>query len=233
MAQTKLPITLAAIDIGNSAIKVGYFSSTDFVKKDVYPDPGQKPPRLLPSNKILVSSVVPRLNPAFKEAYPSAQWLQHDAVPVRDVPSGMGIDRIIALYAANQLYGKKVMVVDMGTALTITCGINNVFKGGIICPGRTLQRRALAKGTNQLPLITSLSIPNTLLQSETHPAIESGIHHLLILGIEQIIAKAITELGTPMMVVATGGDSLALAQHIPAIKIINPNLILQGIQRLS
>ena len=36
MAQTKLSVNLVAVDIGNSAIKVGYFHGSDLISKDVY-----------------------------------------------------------------------------------------------------------------------------------------------------------------------------------------------------
>ncbi len=233
MAQTKLSVNLVAVDIGNSAIKVGYFHGSDLISKDVYKTRRRNAPRLPSVEKILISSVVPSLDIKFKHLYPAAQWISRNSIPIQDIPLGVGIDRIVALHAATKLYGKNVIVIDMGTAMTMTCAIQGVFKGGAICPGRFLQKRILAKGTAQLPITTSTDIPRVLLESKTNLAIDSGIHHLLTLGIEQMIAKAIAELGKRMLVIATGGDSLRLAEHIPAIQIVNPDLILQGIHLLS
>lgn len=70
-----------------------------------------------------------------------------------DTPDKLGIDRKIAAVAAGMIYpGKKSLVVDAGTAVTIDMiGENGGFRGGTISPGASLRLESLANGTHLLP----------------------------------------------------------------------------------
>ena len=61
-------------------------------------------------------------------------------IPLINLYSTLGIDRALAIFGAGEIYGYPVLVIDGGTALTIT-GIdqNRCLVGGAILPGLRLQ----------------------------------------------------------------------------------------------
>jgi type III pantothenate kinase len=65
-------------------------------------------------------------------------------VPLLNLYPTLGIDRALAAYGAGQIYGYPMLVIDGGTALTLT-GIDGDRRlvGGAICPGLGLQLQSL------------------------------------------------------------------------------------------
>ena len=76
-----------------------------------------------------------------------------------DDPAQAGADLIAAAAGALKLYAPPLVIIDMGTATTISV-INKQgsFMGGTIAPGVALGLSALSSGTSQLPNI-SLEAP--------------------------------------------------------------------------
>ena len=77
-----------------------------------------------------------------------------DAIPLRDVPPWLGIDRALAGWGAwvQSAQNGSQMVVDAGTVLSLTrVGRDGGFKGGWLAAGLSLQLRAMAEGTQALP----------------------------------------------------------------------------------
>lgn len=72
-----------------------------------------------------------------------------------DNPAEIGSDLIVASVAAIHDYGAPLLIVDMGTATTITAiDEDGVYSGGCICPGLKISLEALTGRTAQLPGIS-------------------------------------------------------------------------------
>ena len=77
-----------------------------------------------------------------------------DAIPLRDMPPWLGIDRALAAWGAWDLSAGTgpLMVVDAGTVLSLTRVTGDgAFNGGWLAAGLRLQLRAMAEGTQALP----------------------------------------------------------------------------------
>ena len=69
-----------------------------------------------------------------------------------DNPTEIGSDLIVASVAAIHDYGAPLLIVDMGTATTITAiDKDGVYSGGCICPGLKISLEALTGRTAQRP----------------------------------------------------------------------------------
>ena len=72
-----------------------------------------------------------------------------------DDPGTVGADLVVGAVGALTLAKPPLIIIDMGTATTITVvGEGNRFLGGAILPGLRLSMEALSGGTSQLPYIS-------------------------------------------------------------------------------
>ena len=129
---------LLAIDIGNSSTKIGLFDRARLASRIHFPtDRRQTAGELTatlakqlttPATAVVVSSVVPELNDAYRELFRQ----RFDLAPVfvdntfdfglkiiYEPPTAAGADRLVAAAAACAKYGAPVVVCDFGTATTI------------------------------------------------------------------------------------------------------------------
>ena len=76
-----------------------------------------------------------------------------------DDPRQVGADRIVNSVAAHNRYGGNLIVIDFGTATTLTCvSEDGSFLGGAIAPGIKTQAAALFEHTAKLPNV-DLELP--------------------------------------------------------------------------
>lgn len=223
---------LTVINIGNTNTSIGYLLNGQIQRlekrKTKYI---QKSFQLLNTTKIIFSSVVPKVSDIIKKRYPLAEEVL--SAPFISYPSNVGIDRIINCYAAMQLYKtKNVLIIDAGTALTMTCCLKNVFKGGLILPGLRIAKEALLQNTSQLQSYSD-SIELSIFEQDTEKAISSGVHNLFIRSLNSLIADYKKETSNDITVVLTGGDSLFLNEYLQNIHIVNPTLLLEGLALLA
>ncbi|NWF78403.1 MAG: type III pantothenate kinase [Chloroflexi bacterium] len=246
---------LLAIDIGNTNIKLGIFDG-DKLKatwslatgihrtSDEY---GGVLLNLMERKKVLPSkvtgvalcSVVPPLLPTFVELckkYLDTKPLVVEAgvktgMRIRlDNPREVGPDRVVNAVAAQHLYGKPVIIIDLGTATTFdVVSKEGDYLGGAIAPGIVVATEALYTRTAALPRI-GLSLPKQVIGKNTVSAMQSGIIFGYIGLIEGMIQRIEQELGSKAKVVATGGQADFLAEEIPTIDVINPDLTLIGLR---
>ena len=102
-------------------------------------------------------------------------------------PERAGIDRLLNVKSALELANTPVIVVDIGTAITVDCGLPpNIFLGGAILPGPNLWITALATQTEQLPKI-NLQKPDITIGRSTTEALQSGIYFGIIGAIKSLI----------------------------------------------
>ena len=150
-----------------------------------------------------------------------------------DEPGSVAADLIVGSVAALTYYGAPAIVIDMGTATTLTVvDKNNCFRGGAIVPGVKLSYGALSAGASLLPEIAILP-PKKVVGSNTVDCMRSGAVFGTAAILDGMIDRMEAELGYPCNVVATGG----LAREIiPCCKrpgiILDNELLLRGLWTL-
>ncbi len=147
-----------------------------------------------------------------------------------DNPAQLGADLAAGAVGALAKYPTPCIVIDMGTATTISViGKNGEFLGGVIAAGIKLTMDALTSGTAQLPSV-SLEAPEKTIGTNTIDCIKSG----LIIGQASLLDGMITrierELGTTTTVVATGGLACEVVAKCDHKIILDDNLLLDGLK---
>ena len=145
-------------------------------------------------------------------------------------PAAVGSDLIVAAVAALEAYPAPIIIIDMGTATTITAvDKNGSFVGGCICPGVKISAEALSGRTAQLPAI-SLESTQKVIGKNTVDAMRSGVMLGAACMIDGLVDRMQTELGGNASVVATGGIArfvLPMCRHEIAY---DRDLLLKGLQ---
>lgn len=92
-----------------------------------------------------------------------------------DNPALAGGDLIVGAVAALAEYKPPMLIIDMGTATTITAiDEKGNYLGGCICPGVKISAEALSGRTAQLPAI-SLEAPKKAIGRNTIDSMQSGL----------------------------------------------------------
>ena len=145
-------------------------------------------------------------------------------------PREVGPDRVVNAVAAQNLYGKPLIIIDLGTATTFdVVSQEGDYLGGAIAPGIAIASEALFARTAVLPRI-ELVRPKQVIGRNTISAMQSGIIFGYIDLIEGMIRRIEQELGSKTKVVATGGQAYPFAEEIAEIDVVNPNLTLIGLR---
>jgi len=246
---------LLAIDIGNTSIKLGIFDedklkATWSLATGIHRTSDEygvvllnlmERQKFLPSKLtgIALCGVVPPLAPTIVEMcrkHLNIQPLVVEAgvktgIRIRvDNPREVGSDRVVGAVAAHYLYGKPVIIIDLGTATTFdVVSPDGDYLGGAIAPGIGIAVEALFTRTAMLPRI-ELICPKQVIGRNTVSAMQSGIIFGYIGLIEGMVQRIEKELGEKSKVVATGGYAHVVAQEIPIIEIVNPDLVLTGLR---
>jgi type III pantothenate kinase len=163
-------------------------------------------------------------------------------VPMRvqvDCPDQLGVDRLLAAYAAQRKFGSPLIVVDAGSAVTVDwVDRQGDFCGGAILPGLALQLAALANGTDALPPIElrhagALDRP----ARNTADAIRLGVVTGVVATIERLTeqfactaAASNPEIGQldPSLVL-TGGDARLISSLLGCSHRLAENLVCRGL----
>ena len=147
-------------------------------------------------------------------------------------PGQMGADLVAADVAALSEHKPPLIVIDMGTATTMTVlDPNGAHLGGCVCPGVKISLEALTGNTSLLPGI-QLDSPKQALGRNTADAMRSGIMFGTASMLDGMIDRFRAETGWDFTIVATGG----LAKHIVPLChneiVYDRHLIIKGLARL-
>ncbi len=248
---------LLAIDIGNSNIVIGCMQdgtilneiriATDLIKtSDQYCMDLKNALSLydIPRESIegvIVSSVVPPLLNSFRTAVMKLTGKKPMVVGpgIRtglniqiDNPSQIGSDLIVAAVAALLEYPAPLMIVDMGTATTISViDRSRSYIGGCICPGVRVSAEALTSRAALLPAI-NLEAPRRAIGRNTADCMRSGIMLGAAAMLDGLIDRMEDELGEKATVVATGGISRFVIPMCRREILYDRNLLLKGLEIL-
>lgn len=186
----------------------------------------------------IISSVVPPLNNIIKSAL---EKMFHKAPLVvgpgvktglnilMDNPGQLGSDLVVNAVAGLEYYGAPIILIDMGTATTISvvdCHKNYI--GGMILPGVKVSLDSLVHRTSQLPRI-SLEAPKKVIGTNTIDCMKSGIVMGQAACLDGMIERICDELGYEAQVVATGGLSGSIVPHCKQKIVYDNELTLKGL----
>lgn len=249
------PILL--IDIGNTNTKYGLASDSGIVNTFVLPTDLAVTEdaigfavlnacRFLKVNPSdikawVVSSVVPPLDPLFRQA--GKKFCGCDVffvpenipLPLKNhyaKPEEVGADRLVTAFAARQLFiTPGLIVIDFGTATTFDCVAHDVYLGGLICPGLLSSLRALGSQTAKLPRINlELASPELEFGKSTAESLRQGFLFGFAGLVDGLCDRLGKKLPKPLTVVATGGFAPKLQPVCPCLTEIRPDLLLQGLR---
>lgn len=146
-----------------------------------------------------------------------------------DNPQSLGKDRIADAVGALQEFPSPLIIVDMGTATTISV-INEEKKhiGGMIIPGARTSLNSLSEKASQLPFIP-IEAPTTMIGRNTVDCMKSGIVYGYACMIDGLIERISQELNAEPTVVATGGLSQLITPFCKHKVIYEENLLLKGL----
>ena len=146
-----------------------------------------------------------------------------------DNPLQLGSDRVADAVAATNLYPCPLIIIDMGTATTVSVvDADKNFIGGMIMPGLMVSMEALATKTSQLPHI-GLDAPKKAIGRNTVDCIKSGLIYGNAAAVDGLIENIEQELGQKCTVISTGGLAKIVTPLCKKEIIENDKLLLKGL----
>lgn len=149
-----------------------------------------------------------------------------------DNPAQLGADLVVGAAGALAKYPLPCIVIDMGTATTVTVlDREGNFLGGAIAAGVRLTLESLASGTAALPSLHP-SAPKKVIGTNTVDCMQSGIVYGTAAMLDGLIERMEEELGESATVVATGGMSREIVGLCRREILYDENLLLDGLRRI-
>lgn len=245
---------ILAVDIGNTNIVLGCFEGKEIVKEarmatDLIKTSDQYCAELKVMLDLLevdrhaiegsiISSVVPPVLNSFKTAIIKltgkaplvvGPGIKTGLNILLDNPAMAGGDLIVGAVAALAEYKPPLLIVDMGTATTLTAlDAKGNFLGGSIFPGVKISAEALSGKTAQLPAI-SLEAPKKAIGRNTIDSMRSGLMMGTAAMLDGMIQRMEEELGSPATVIATGGIARFVIPMCRREMIYDKDLLLKGL----
>lgn len=146
-----------------------------------------------------------------------------------DNPAQLGSDLVVDAVAGINEYPLPLVIIDMGTATTISViDKNRNYMGGMIMPGLKVSMESLAGRTSQLPKI-GFEPPKRLIGSNTVDCMKSGFLYGNASCIDGMIERIADELREEPTVVATGGLAPTVIPLCRKKIILDDELLLKGL----
>jgi type III pantothenate kinase len=232
------------IDIGNSHIKLALFNSKGDLVEGFRRDNNAFPEIIsliekISAQKAIVSSVG-RLESGYRGIF-LKRWNEvifldkNTNLPIKVVyktPETLGLDRIAAAAGAHLIFpGFHVLIIDMGTAITIDfLSAHGEFLGGNISPGMQTRFKALNNYTAKLPLVEAdNSYPE--FGTNTRTAIAAGVQQGIIYEIDRYIDEYERQYPGCKFII-TGGDSGFFVSRLKRPIFAQPELVLTGLNSI-
>ncbi len=178
--------------------------------------------------------------------------VKHTDIPIQvhvDHPERVGIDRLLAAWAAGSLTDERpLIVIEAGSAVTVDLlsstrasglppDLSSIdsFEGGAIIPGVPMILRLLGQGADQLPEMEvgdSIDLP-LLPGKNTESAMLCGATSALLGGVQHVVERYRENLGKLVPVILSGGDGLRIAPYIAPPLIVERHLVQRGLLMLA
>jgi type III pantothenate kinase len=191
---------------------------------------------------IVVCSVVPRITALFrkikKEGVVNLYIVGEDIkVPVKSFYNKrhIGMDRLVAAYAAKKIYKDARIIVDFGTAITFDIlSKNGDYEGGLILPGLGSTLKVLS-ACALLPKKIKLRKATMSIPRDTKDSINRGIAEGFASMLNSLIEKykKILKIKKNTKVVITGGDAKFILQSLKSPIIFDQFLVIKGLYLLA
>ncbi|MCK4738931.1 MAG: type III pantothenate kinase [Deltaproteobacteria bacterium] len=149
-----------------------------------------------------------------------------------DDPREVGSDRIVNAVAAFNAHKCALIIVDMGTAITLDyITEKGEYAGGVIAPGILISAEALFGRAARLPRVEIESPPHVI-GKNTADCMRSGLHYGFASLIDGMIKRIKKETNSSPKVVATGGQVglIAAKETCKEIDVIDEFLVLKGLR---
>src|SRR5262252_8207239 len=216
---------LLVIEVGNTNTKVGVFDGSRLLvswrlttRREQTADEygvfiqtllatrGIEPPRV---TGVAISNVVP---------------------PVVDAPNEVGADRVCDIVGGVTLYGKPLIVINLGTATTCDCvNARGEFVGGAIAPGMITASEALISRAARLYRVELLQ-PKEAIGRNTVTNIQSGVVYGWAGLVDGVVERMRSEMGAHVKVVATGGLAERMRGISRCIDVVDSDLTIHGLR---
>lgn len=190
----------------------------------------------------VISSVVPPLTVVLKNAVRIMTGVDalvigagvKTGLPIMiDDPGTIAPDLVTTAVAAKEYYPLPCIIVDMGTATTVTVvDQNGRYIGGAIMPGVSLSMNALTAGTSLLPKIEIIP-PNKVIATNTVECMKAGIIFGAAGAIDGVLDQFTESLRATgddeWSIVATGDLAATITQYCRHQLTLDENLLLKGL----
>lgn len=249
---------ILAVDVGNSSTKYGLFDRAGKLRftASLETDPARTCDRcaldllgvfrlhgadISAVDGAILSCVVPPLEASITDAVTRLVGKRplvvgpgiRTGLDIRsDLHNQLGSDIVATSVAAVARYPSPVIVVDLGTATTVSLLRDHIYEGCAILPGVRLSLRALSDHAAALPHI-SLEAPPSPLGHNTVDAMRSGVLYGGAGMIDSMIDRFEEACGEPVQsVVATGGSAPLILPYCRRDITYDPQLLLTGLDLL-
>ena len=150
-----------------------------------------------------------------------------------EIHNQLGSDIVASAVAAIAKYPSPTVLVDMGTATTLSLIVGSVYEGCSIMPGLALALDALSERAAALPPISLESAaPVPLMGHTTEEAMRSGVLYGHASMVDGMVDRIEAELGQPVTVVATGGNAPRILRYCKRPIQYDPDLVMTGLYLL-
>ena len=147
-----------------------------------------------------------------------------------DNPASVGSDQIVDAVAVVEEYALPAIVIDMGTASTMSViDEKKNYIGGVIMPGIKVSLESLTANASQLHGI-SLDAPKKVIGTNTIDCMQSGVINGNAACLDGMIERIQDELGKKCTVVATGGLAKVIVPFCKQKVILDDDLLLKGLR---
>ena len=147
-----------------------------------------------------------------------------------DNPAQLGSDFVACAVAAKEKYPLPLVIIDMGTATTISAvAANGDFIGCAILPGLRVSTEALVARTSLLTGI-SYQAPKSAIGANTNDSMQSGVIYGSAAMLDGLCERFFDELGETGVAVATGGLASIVVPYCKTPIIIDNMLLLDGLR---
>lgn len=190
---------------------------------------------------VIISSVVPQVLNSVRTAVRKLTGLEalvvgpglKTGLNIRlENPAQIGADLVAADVAALREYKPPLIVIDMGTATTMSVlDETGAHLGGCVCPGVRVSLEALTGKASLLPGI-QLTSPRKAVGRNTADAMRSGVMFGTASMLDGMIDRFQEEMGCDFTIVATGGMARFIVPLCRHEIVYDRHLIIKGLAQL-
>lgn len=145
-----------------------------------------------------------------------------------EIHAQMGADIVACSVAAIHKYPTPAIVVDMGTAITMSVLLGRTYEGCVIMPGVRVALEALSQRAAELPHI-SIEPPPSILARNTVDAMRAGVVYGNASMVDGMIQRLEEACASAATVVATGNAAPEILDHCKRKILYDADLLLNGL----